>query len=295
MNRLKLINTLILFGVLVLYAGIAWSGTSDSLKINKTEHAVTTLSTPPLGVIDPKLLPFGYSGKEKLAYDISWTGGIKIGELHLEIHELPEIEEGYEIKATVTTKNGALHLFYPIEDVHVTKVRGAKRLPYHYEIWQKEGYHYRAHRVIEYDQETGLIRYMKNEKPAGEYQVEGETNNEFSSFFNSRLMEFKIGEHFSVPTFADKKRVEVIVQTVAQQKLNKTLFGPVTTVEIMPIMTFRGLYDKRGDTVIWYTADECRVPVRINSKIKIGSLTAELTAYDNPACTRYSAIKKQIQ
>jgi hypothetical protein len=32
----------------------------------------------------------------------------------------------------------------------------------------------------------------------------------------------------------------------------------------------------------------------INSKILIGSLTAELTAYENPACTRYpaAAVKK---
>ncbi len=292
MSRLKIIQTLICIGMLVLHTEIAWSVNGDSEGLNKIESTVSALPAPPLGVIDPKLLPIGYSGKERLSYDISWTGGIKIGELHLEIHSIPEVEGGYEIKAIVTTKNGALHLFYPIEDVHVTRVRGAKRLPYHYEIWQKEGYHYRAHRVIEYDQKNGLIRYMKNEKPADEYHVAGETNNEFSSFFNSRLMSFAIGRRFLVPTFADKKRVEVVVQTVAQEKLNKTLLGPVTTMEIMPVMTFRGLYDKRGDTVIWYTSDECRVPVRINSKIKIGSLTAELTAYDNPACTRYPAVKK---
>ena len=47
----------------------------------------------------------------------------------------------------------------------------------------------------------------------------------------------------------------------------------------------------RGDTVIWYTDDDCRVPVRINSKIIIGSLTAELTAYENPACTLYQTVK----
>ncbi len=242
---------------------------------------------PQYGIIDPALLATGYSGREKLLYDVSWTGGIKIGELHLQVNSLPDCEDEFEIRATVTTKNAAINLVYPIKDLHVTKVRGPKRLPYHYEIWQQEGYKYRAHRVIEYNQETGAIKYTKNNKLEGLFQVGGETNNEFSSFFNSRLMDFPIGSGFIVPTFADKKRVEVVVNAISIKHFDETLIGPVTAVEIMPVMTFKGLYDKKGDTVIWYTNDECRVPVMINSKILIGSLTAELKAYENPACTRY--------
>jgi hypothetical protein len=283
----------ILFSFLLLpvgfpgFMGVAWSADTVSSDIKKEDH-----SALPLGVIDPQLLPVGYSGKEKLVYDVSWTGGIKIGELHLEINELSEIENGYEIRAIVTTKNGAVNLIYPVEDLHITKVRGTKKLPYHYEVWQKEGYNYRAHRVIEYEQEKGYIRYTKNDKLRDEYQIDGETNNEFSAFFNSRLMAFDIGRRFIVPTFADKRREEVVVHAVTQKKFDKTLLGPVTTVEIMPIMTFKGLYEKKGDTVIWYTNDECRVPIRINSKIVIGSLTADLAAYDNPACKRYPSVKK---
>jgi hypothetical protein len=282
MSAFKMVQAVIVIALLIVNVAMTWAADTASSVIDNV--------TLPLGVIDPRLLPIGYSGKEKLSYDISWTGGIKIGELHLEVKDLPEIEEGYEIRATVTTKNGALNLLYPIEDVHVTRVKGVKRLPYHYEVWQKEGYNYKAHRVIEYDQQKGYIRYMKNEKPKGEYQVEGETNNEFSSFFNSRLMAFDIGRRFVVPTFADKKRVEVMVQAVSKKRFDKTLLGPVTTIEIMPIMTFKGLYDKKGDTVIWYTDDECRVPVRINSKITLGSLTADLAEYDNPACKKYPAV-----
>lgn len=249
--------------------------------------------TPQYGIIDPDLQAIGYSGKENLVYDVSWTGGIKIGELHLQISAVPDTDDAYEIRATVTTKNAAIDLIYPIKDVHVTRVRGPKRLPYHYEIWQKEGRNYQAHRVIEFNQETGEIKYTKNEKLDKVYQVEGETNNEFSSFFNSRLMDFPLGGGFIVPTFADEKRVEVVVNAVQLKHFDETLIGSVSTMEIMPIMNFKGLYDKKGDTTIWYTNDECRVPVVINSKIIIGSLTAELTAYENPACTRYPAAKKK--
>ncbi len=255
--------------------------------------AAVDYKTLQYGIIDPKLMAIGYSGKENLVYDVSWTGGIKIGELHLQISALPGTDDEYEIRATVTTKNAAINLIYPIKDVHVTRVRGPKRLPYHYEIWQQEGYRYRAHRIIEFNQATGEIKYTKNNKIEGLFQVDGETNNEFSSFFNSRLMDFPVGGGFIVPTFADKKRVEVVVNAIAAKQFDETLIGPVSTVEIMPVLTFKGLYDKKGDTVIWYTNDECRVPVMINSKIIIGSLTAELTTYENPACTRYPAATAQ--
>jgi Protein of unknown function (DUF3108) len=279
-----LIARIVFFLLLGLLPGTASAGEAA---------ASVAAKTVPYGVIDPTLLPIGYSGREVLHYDVSWTGGIKIGELHLEVNRLEGTADEFEIRATVTTKNGAVDLIYPIKDLHVTKVRGPKRLPYHYEIWQKEGYRYRAHRVLQYNQEGGEIVYMKNNKLEGVFKIDGETNNEFSSFFNSRLMDFPLGGGFIVPTFADKKRVEVMVNAISEQLLEETLLGAVRTVEIMPVMTFKGLYDKRGDTVIWYTNDECRVPVLINSKIIIGSLTAELAAYDNPACSRYPAVAKQ--
>jgi hypothetical protein len=278
---MTLLRMMVFSIVLALWPGPAVAGDAATAVDNRIPH---------LGIIDPALLATGYSGKENLVYDVSWTGGIKIGELHLQITALADTADEYEIRATVTTKNAVIDHVYPIKDLHVTRVRGPKRLPYHYEIWQKEGYKYQAHRVIEYNQETGQIRYMKNDKLEGLYQVEGDTNNEFSSFFNSRLMDFPVGSRFIVPTFADKRRVEVVVNAISRKRFDETILGPVTAVEIMPVLTFKGLYDKEGDTVIWYTDDECRVPVLINSKILIGSLTAELTAYDNPACSRYPAV-----
>lgn len=247
----------------------------------------------PLGVIDTAIVGVGYSGKELLKYEVFWSAGIKIGELHLEVKSLEGVDDGFEIRSFVTTKGGAVHLFYPISDLHVTKVRGEKKLPYHYEVWQEEGYNYTAHRVFEYDQKKRLVRYTKNNKLKDEYAVEGDVNNEFSSFFNSRLMDFSQGSPFLVPTFADKKRVEVAVYPRGIKELKNTIIGDVATVEIMPVMKFKGLYDKKGDTVIYYTNDKCRVPVVIHSKIAIGSLTARLNEYENPSCDIYPAVREK--
>jgi hypothetical protein len=168
-------------------------------------------------------------------------------------------------------------------------VKGPKKLPYHYEVWQKEGYNYEAHRVLEYNQAAGTIRYEKDGKLKEVFKVDGEFNNEFSSFFNSRLMPFNVGESFLVPVFANRKRVDVEVAVTRKEVVKTSLLGEVATAEIFPILKFKGLYKKEGDTVIWYSDDECRVPVRVNSKIVIGSLTAELSAYENSQCKKYGS------
>ena len=76
-------------------------------------------------------------------------------------------------------------------------------------------------------------------------------------------------------------------------RFDETLLGPVDVVEVLPRMTFKGLYDKSGDTVIWFTDDACRIPVRIRSKILIGSLTAELVAYHGTSCGRQWALEQK--
>ena len=150
--------------------------------------------------------------------------------------------------------------------------------------------------MTHYDQTNKTIHYYVNDDPVEIFTISDSTQNEFSSFFASRIMPLIIDQPFVVPTFADEKRIEVVVMIRGEKTLKKTVLGDVETIIVEPIMTFSGLYDKRGDTVIWYTNDECRVPVKINSKILLGSLTAKLVSYENSACPDYDgAILKKYK
>lgn len=237
----------------------------------------------PHGVPDPDILEIVFSGEEHLQYNISWSGGIKIGELSLQIRK--ESSGRYAIHARVTDY-GVFGLFYPVDDTFVTLVRGSLKLPYRYEVLQKEGWGSVTRRLTRYDQQGLQVHYKKNDEAELLVQVDGQVHNEFSSFYATRAMDLTPETAFMVPTFADKKRNEVMVQVKAAEIVESVL-GEVKTVQVMPIMKFKGLYDKEGDTVIWFTDDACRVPVKINSKILIGSLTARLVSYRNPACSIY--------
>ncbi len=252
----------------------------------------------PDGEVDTKIAEVIYSGKESLEYKVSWTGGIKIGEMRFEVRRTDDVSGQYEIHARVRD-SGLFHFFYPVNDTFTTIVQGPDYLPLRYDVEQEEGRSYRAKRHTEYDQEQGVIRYRKNDQKEEVFQVTGKVHNEFSSFLATRLLTLSPENPVIVPTFADKKRHEVVVQTKSKIRINNPLLGSVNVIPVSPIMDFKGLYDKAGDTVIYLSDDSCRIPVRIQSKILIGSLTAELVSYVNPACTEemrqyHIELKEQI-
>jgi len=230
----------------------------------------------------PGILHNIYSGNEALHYVVSWSGGIKIGDLYLDIKKIDSKNDAYEIHARVKDY-GLFRLFYPVNDTFVTLVSGSLKLPYRYQVLQREGRGSDTRRLTLYDQEGLRVHYRKNDGAEQIFTVNGPVYNEFSSFFITRAMDLRPGTSFIVPTFADEKRNEVKV-LVGNREDVKSMFGLVRTIPVMPVMKFKGLYDKNGATVIWLTDDKCRVPVKINSKILIGSLTAELVGYNNTAC-----------
>jgi len=241
------------------------------------------------GVIQPELLEVAYAGTERFRYEIAYTGGIKLGELEMEMRPVADRTEDFELYVQVSTADSIFDTLYPVHDTHLTRVRGRERLPYLYEVHQQEGLRYKAHKLTEYDQQLGRISYRKNDRAPVIYEVAPSVHNEFSAFMASRLMAFTVDGSFLVPTFADKRRTDVEVKVLEKVRLEKTVLGAVNVYKVTPILKFKGLYDKRGDTTIWYTDDECRVPVRISSKLAIGSVTATLLSYANPRCRQYTA------
>jgi hypothetical protein len=245
------------------------------------------------GIPDPALLASAYDADETFCYDISWSGGLKIGELVLHINKKEGEQDHFELHARVTAF-GAFRFIYPVDDTFVTEVAGHERLPVRYEVEQKEGFGYRARRLTVYDQDNCRVRYRKNEEPEKEFTVAGKVHNEFSSFFFTRVLPFSPEISLVVPTFADEKRHEVAVTANDWITVEDSLLGPVKVIAVLPRMTFKGLYDKTGDTVIWLTDDTCRVPIRISSKILIGSLVAELVAYHGRSCGRQWDLEQKV-
>ena len=228
----------------------------------------------------PPALAVIFSGDEYMHFSLSWSGGIKIGDLVLEVKKTRK--ENFLIRARVTDY-GLFKLFYPVDDTFRTWVKEELKLPVRYEVEQEEGHgSAKTRRLTLYDQQGLRVRYRKNDQPWQEFPLSGPVYNEFSSFFITRALDLDRPVKI-VPAFVDGKRHQVEVRLVGREE-KKTRFGRIPTLKVWPRMSFKGLYDKDGDTVFWLSDDQCRVPVEIDSKIVVGSLVAELVEYKNPAC-----------
>lgn len=239
----------------------------------------TTVMVNPGTSPDEALLQTAYAGGETLRYAVSWLG-IKAGELVMQVSKIDDKPETFAIAVTAKSA-GLLDVFYPIEDRFLTIVQGRMRLPSRHEMQQKEGRRVNSKLTL-YDQEKFCVSSRKNDEPPEVFQVEGPMQNEFSSFFIMRALPFAGDAPMVVPTFADKKRHEVVVAVVGKEQ-QQSVLGKKNTIKVQPHLKFKGMYEKVGDPVIWLTDDAWRIPTRIQAKIVIGSLTAELIEYSGPA------------
>ena len=66
-----------------------------------------TAAAIPYGVIDQQLLKTAYVDGEQMRYDVFWTGGVKIGELSLEIKRIKGMKTAtHQVKTVITTQLG---------------------------------------------------------------------------------------------------------------------------------------------------------------------------------------------
>jgi hypothetical protein len=55
--------------------------------------------------------------------------------------------------------------------------------------------------------------------------------------------------------------------------------GTFNTVVVEPLVREGGLFKSEGRIVIWLTDDERKIPIRVNTKVIIGSIDTELREY----------------
>ena len=78
------------------------------------------------GTVHHEAMQTIFSGQEEMHFSISWTGGVKIGDLNLSLIRIAEDE--FEMYVRVTDY-GLFKFFYPVDDLFVTLVSGPDKLP----------------------------------------------------------------------------------------------------------------------------------------------------------------------
>ena len=181
----------------------------------------------------------------------------------------------FKISSTVKS-NSFISLFYPVNDIIESYVDINSLQPYHYRSRLQEG-SYRSDKEIIFDREKNIATYI-NHKAGGKKRVmeikEG-THDPLSVVYFFRTIPLQAGQSADIEVHDGNKSWTLVVQGVKKEKV-RTPAGTFNTIKVKALIKYEGLFVNKGDVFIWFTDDEARMPVKIESRIKIGNITALL-------------------
>ena len=250
-------------------------GVSRGLRMSREKLTGTSLF---LSLVFLLVFPRGGSAftvPEKLIFDLTWTG-VKAGTSTLET-----VNDKGRTKIISTARSADwVSIFYTVDDRVESLLRNEQTvslicLPENYRIKVREGRHRRDKELI-FDHANGRVTFINHlGDEIKTYKIDEKTFDPLSSFYYVRSLKLEVGKSVYVDVFDSKKLWNVEVQVLRREKI-KTKMGEFETLVIKPLMKSEGIFNKKGDVYIWLSDDKKRIPVKLESKVAIGSITATL-------------------
>jgi len=99
-----------------------------------------------------------------------------------------------------------------------------------------------------------------------------------SVFMFLRLQPLAVGQRYALPVLAGRDLFTLDAEVVREERL-ETDIGEIDALAIRVKTGFKGKFDSKRDTWLWFSADDRHVPLRISAEFAVGSLVAQITAY----------------
>ncbi|MBM3319444.1 MAG: DUF3108 domain-containing protein [Candidatus Eisenbacteria bacterium] len=212
--------------------------------------------------------PFGLG--ETLTFAIEY-GFIRAGTAELRVSR-GEREDEWVLSSRAWTNSFFDHFFKVRDEVRSTvdantleSLRFEKRL--------QEG-KFRDTEIVVYDRERDLAVYADGK----EIPLLPGARDILASFYSLRRQRLRIGEQVPLVYHSSKKNWSIHVDVGAVETV-KVPAGTFRCFVIEPNLKSVGVFRQTGRLRIWITADERRMPVKLESKVVFGAFEAVLTEY----------------
>lgn len=216
-----------------------------------------------------------FSNGERLVYDVTYSF-ITAGEAVFNIQPADSIY-GRECQKIIFTVNSSptFSLFYKVEDRYEVLVDKKGIFPWRAKQKLRQG-KYKQDFFTEFDQ---LNNMAINEK--GKFPVPPYVYDVISALFFVRTMDFsgfRPGQKFYLKNFFKDSTYVLGIKFLGNQRTTVPS-GTFDCIVIEPLIKEGGLFKSEGRILIWMTNDEKKIPVKVSTKIIIGSIDGELREY----------------
>lgn len=211
---------------------------------------------------------------EKLVYSLSWTG-IPVGTATQEIRD-----DGDSRRIISTARsNDWLSAFFPIDDRSesvLTKNGSFPGVSRNFRMLFKEGTRTRD-REISFNLPARVADF--HDRKSGErvtVPITAETYDIFSSFYYIRHQPLVPGKSFYINVLDSKKLHRLEIRALKKERITVPA-GEFDTIKVEPMVKPEGVFEGKRGAYIWLSDDSRRIPVKAQTKVKIGTITAVLT------------------
>ncbi len=226
------------------------------------EAAISARLSQPAGLINFK--------REKFSYDIFWLG-IYVGKAVIEAVN----EDGITRITSQVHSAPVISTFYKVEDYAESRIKDGR--PFNFRIRQREG-RYRSDKETIFEADGRKITYCdylkgtRHEHPV----TDGILWDVISGFYYLRTKRLDSEKTVFVDIFDSDKKLNAEVNVLGRESLKFLDRGEIEAIVVKPILKSDGLFQNKGDIRIWLSNDENRTPLKVETRVSIGTVTAEL-------------------
>jgi hypothetical protein len=219
-------------------------------------------------------LSAGQKIPERLEYSLSW-GIISVGSAVQEIVEVGGVRK----LLSSARSNAWLSSFYPVEDRTESLLEKTGEDPgrvLSFRMIFKEGARLRDRELL-FDRVSGKARFHDRVSTEQiDIAVEPGTFDIYSSFYNARHQHLEPGKSIFINVLDCKTRYRLEVKVLKKERI-KVPAGVFDTIKIEPIVKPEGIFEGKRGTIIWLSDDSRRIPVKAQTLVRVGRVTAVLT------------------
>lgn len=212
---------------------------------------------------------------ERLEYAVSY-GPVPAGSMELRVVGLTAVDgrTAYHFASEVES-NRAVSYIYEIESREEAWLDADRlhSLKYRRDSVEKGK---ERDRLYIFDQQ----RHVRVDAEGDTLPTSSNAVDQLSMIYYLRLLPFEQGSRFVLRNQADPNDNPLTVRVLKRERIRVPAGTFDTWVVELGLQTDSGVFKKGGDNRLWVTTDSRHLPVKISSKIGLGSFEAELVDYE---------------
>jgi hypothetical protein len=233
---------------------------------------------PSCCLIGNEEIDFPFQSGETLTYDLKW-GIFPVGSATMKAQTILDENETRQHRLTFSVRtNDFADAFYKVRTNITSVIDHSFKRSLRYEKSQREGKTKREIEVM-FDYDSKKAKYHESNRLVSTMPIPEQVFDPLAIAYFFRLKELKPNTETILPTCDGKKFQAIKVRAGAVEKV-RVPAGTFQAIGTIPEMkNLSGVFKKspKGILRVWYSKDFRRIPVKISSKVVVGSFTARLT------------------